>query len=85
MNWLISRYFVSKEVAIKPIKVSRLELLSTARELLRFGAPFTASLLFGMGVQFVLPVLILNALDHGPGLLPTYFSDCRPQQTQRNR
>jgi enterobacterial common antigen flippase len=63
INWLISRYFVSKEVAIKPVKVSRPELLSAAKELLRFGAPFTASMLFGMGVQFILPVLILNTLD----------------------
>jgi enterobacterial common antigen flippase len=63
MNWLISRYFVSKEVASASVEVSRPELVGAAKELLRFGAPFTASLIFGMGVQFLLPIFILNTLD----------------------
>lgn len=63
INWLISRYFVSREVPVQNVQVSRPELFSAAKELLRFGTPFTASMLFGMGVQFILPVLILNTLD----------------------
>ena len=62
----IAHYFVRRELREAPASRSlhppRREVLKAARSLLRFGLPYTASMVVGAGVQFVLPVLVLNRL-----------------------
>ncbi|MBA3691858.1 MAG: oligosaccharide flippase family protein [Acidobacteria bacterium] len=63
LNCLASYYFFKREVKTEWIAVPREKLLETINRLLRFGIPFTGSMLVGTGVQLILPILILHQLD----------------------
>lgn len=58
----ISTYALRNEVARAVIHPTYHETLMAAKALLRFGVPYTASMLVGTGVQFALPALALHAL-----------------------
>ncbi|MGH9648547.1 MAG: O-antigen translocase, partial [Bryobacteraceae bacterium] len=58
-----SRYFIHRELGAERAKASRAEALKSAWELLRFGAPFTASTLVGTGVQLALPMVVVHLLN----------------------
>lgn len=60
--WAISLYFLRRLHPHAGAQATTREILATAGELLRFGAPYTASLLVGAGVIAVLPVIVLHAL-----------------------
>lgn len=62
LNCLASYYFYKREVKIESIDVPREKLLETVKSLLRFGVPFTGSMLVGSGVQLLLPILIMRQL-----------------------
>jgi len=58
-----SRYFIHRELGAVRSKASRAESVKSAWELLRFGAPFTASSLVGAGVQLALPMVVVHLLN----------------------
>lgn len=59
-----SFYFFTREAKAEPAaRVPREKLLETVKSLLRFGIPYTGSMLVGTGVQLILPTLILLALN----------------------
>jgi O-antigen/teichoic acid export membrane protein len=60
-GWLAARTVVLRELG--PVAASsRIQVLGAARTLLRFGFPFTLSMIAGQLVQFLLPGLILHEL-----------------------
>jgi PST family polysaccharide transporter len=63
LNCAASYYFFRREVKVEPIRVPRAKLLETINRLLRFGLPYTGSMLVGTGVQLILPTIILHQLD----------------------
>jgi PST family polysaccharide transporter len=60
--WMISAYFLRREVG--PVRVQPMlrDVQRMAWSLLRFGAPFTVSMLVGTGVQLALPIIVLHLL-----------------------
>ncbi|HZS07217.1 MAG TPA: oligosaccharide flippase family protein [Blastocatellia bacterium] len=62
VGWIVSRYFLRRETGQGPRLLISREVLGTASSLLRFGAPYTASMLVGTGVQLALPILVLHRL-----------------------
>lgn len=61
-NCLTSYYFYKREIIIESIAVPREKLFETLKSLLKFGIPFTGSMIVGTGVQMILPILILHYL-----------------------
>lgn len=55
-------FFTRREVPRFWAVVERSDLIETVRSLLRFGAPYTASMIVGSGVVMILPSLILHEL-----------------------
>ena len=64
-SWAASRYFLWREVGPAPARPTRRDVLTATWSLLRFGGPFTASMMVGGGVQLVLPILVLHVLGKG--------------------
>jgi enterobacterial common antigen flippase len=62
MSWAVAFYFVRKEVPSVRVAPTRQEVFQAAGSLLRFGAPYTASMLVGAGAQLVVPFLVLHSL-----------------------
>lgn len=62
VNWLVSLYYVSQRAPRPRVHVPFREALKSARSLLAFGAPYTASMIAGSGVVLALPVLVLHNL-----------------------
>ncbi len=62
-SWGAARYFLLREVGRAQVHASRRDALKAAWSLLRFGGPFTASMLVGTGVQLVLPMVVLHLLS----------------------
>jgi O-antigen/teichoic acid export membrane protein len=60
-GWLAVRFVVLREVG-PVVKVPSEQVNAAAKTLLRFGGPFTLSLVFGQVVQQLLPSLILHEL-----------------------
>jgi antigen flippase len=60
--WAVSAYYVHRLQPPSDLRPNRKEAFAAAAGLLRFGAPFTASLLVGAGVLTTLPVIVLHAL-----------------------
>ncbi len=63
INWGVSTYFVRREMSPVPTRPAREEVTRAIRSLLRFGAPYSASQMVGVGVQFILPAVILHSLS----------------------
>lgn len=63
VSWGVSRYFVRREVGPIRTRPERRQSFKAAWELLRFGGPFTASMMVGSGVQLVLPMVVLHLLS----------------------
>ena len=61
-GWAVTRYFLEREVEHAPVHLSYEEVSAAARSLLRFGAPYTASMLVWTVVQLAIPALVLHAL-----------------------
>lgn len=61
--WAVSAYFLRRFEPRPKLEVSWQEVVKEARGLVRFGAPYTASLLVGAGVLMAMPVLVLHAFD----------------------
>lgn len=62
INCLTNLYFSKTELKKSFIPVASKKLKETSAGLLRFGIPFTASMLVGTGIQLILPSLILHQL-----------------------
>jgi O-antigen/teichoic acid export membrane protein len=62
VNYCVSGYFLRREVGAAISRPTRREVAGAAWSLLRFGAPYTASLLVGTGVQLAMPALISHTL-----------------------
>jgi PST family polysaccharide transporter len=58
----ISTYYLRREIRPEAVPPARGEVARNAWALLRFGMPYTASMLVGTGVQFLLPALVLHML-----------------------
>lgn len=66
-GWAVSYYYLRRlrRAGETPrAVVARRDVFGAARELLRFGAPYTASMVVGGGVQLILPALVLHRLGH---------------------
>jgi len=61
-SWAASWYFVRHEVGCVRVRPSGCDTLKAAWSLLRFGGPFTASMLVGTGVQLIMPIVVLHLL-----------------------
>lgn len=64
VNFVVTYYFVRGRVPRPRVvaDVTRGEVWAAARSLLRFGAPFTASIFIGTGVLLLVPAMVLHAL-----------------------
>lgn len=62
-SWLASCWFLWRNVKSSPLRVSLGGALRSARSLLSFGIPFTASSAIGSGIQLALPILVLHLLN----------------------
>ncbi len=62
IGWAISTLLLRREVAPPSLRPSWALTRDAAWSLLRFGGPYTASLLVGTGIQFLFPALVLHAL-----------------------
>lgn len=60
--WLASRVFLQREAPFKSQPAQVREVVDAGRSLLRFGGPYTLSMVAGAGVQFLIPVLVLRSL-----------------------
>lgn len=60
--WLVSRFFLQREAPFTAPRIPLGDVVAAGRSLLRFGAPYTLSMVAGAGVQFLIPVLVLNTL-----------------------
>jgi PST family polysaccharide transporter len=63
VSWIVSRCFMAEAIQHPHSQLTNKQVLAAARALLRFGAPYTASMLVGTGVQLVLPVIVLHILS----------------------
>ncbi|HJR05808.1 MAG TPA: oligosaccharide flippase family protein [Pyrinomonadaceae bacterium] len=65
-SWAVSYYYLRRMRAggAPRVGVARRDAIASARELLSFGAPYTASMVVGGGVQLILPALVLHTLGH---------------------
>jgi PST family polysaccharide transporter len=61
-GWLASRYFLRRNVDPLRLRSETGDRFKAAWELLRFGGPFTASMLIGTGAQLALPMVVLHLL-----------------------
>jgi enterobacterial common antigen flippase len=62
-NLILSFYYYKKEIQITETITSFNETLESLKSLLKFGIPFTGSMLVGSGVQYLIPLLILHQLN----------------------
>jgi len=62
-SWLASRYFLGRHVPRSPSRTSLRGAIESARSLLAFGIPFTASSAVGTGVQLGLPMVVLHLVS----------------------
>ena len=60
--WLSSRYFLDHELPPLRERARAQEVIVATRSLLRFGLPYTLSMIAGTGVQLLIPVLVLKSL-----------------------
>jgi len=58
---LLAYYFMRKEIGT-PARPTTPQVRAAASTLLRFGLPYTASMLVGTGVQLLLPIMVLHLL-----------------------
>lgn len=63
VSWLVSYFFLRKEITAPRVRPTRAEVWRATRSLMQFGLPFTASVVVGTGVQLLLPVIILHQLN----------------------
>ncbi|NLG50904.1 MAG: oligosaccharide flippase family protein [Chloroflexi bacterium] len=63
LGWIVSAYFLRREIAPPATPPARGQVAEEGRALLRFGAPYAASQMVGAGVQFALPALVLHTLS----------------------
>jgi enterobacterial common antigen flippase len=61
-GWIVATYYLRRDPDTGGSRPSAAEISVAARELLRFGGPYTASMLVGTGVQFALPAIVLHTL-----------------------
>jgi antigen flippase len=61
-NWVVAGRLLRREIGPRQCRPGRTEVADAARSLLRFGIPYTASLLAGAGALLALPVLVLHVL-----------------------
>ncbi|HEY6272833.1 MAG TPA: oligosaccharide flippase family protein [Terriglobales bacterium] len=62
-SWAASGYFLHREVGRVQVRPPWSDILKAAWSLLRFGGPFTASMVIGTGVQLILPMVVLHLLS----------------------
>jgi PST family polysaccharide transporter len=62
VSWLVARHVLRKVVGPMPAHAPLTATVRAAGTLIRFCGPYTASMLFGTGVQMVLPVLVLHTM-----------------------
>ncbi|HEX8070884.1 MAG TPA: O-antigen translocase [Pyrinomonadaceae bacterium] len=63
VNWAVAAYYLRGGVPAPRTRPTLADAWRAARALLRFGGPYTASMLVGTGVQMLLPVFVLHALS----------------------
>lgn len=63
IQWILSHIFLHREVQTVQVRPTREATLRAIWSLLRFGGPYTASMMVGMGMQLLLPAVVLYMLD----------------------
>jgi PST family polysaccharide transporter len=61
-SWAAAYYFLQREIGPVRVQASQYNVRKAAWSLLRFGGPFTASMLVGTGVQLIMPIVVLHLL-----------------------
>ena len=61
--WAVSTYYLRRFIPPAGAQATWDRVLIAARELVRFGGPYTASMVVGAGVVTAMPVLVLHTLD----------------------
>lgn len=64
VTWLVAAYMLRKVVGPTPARPPLKETLQAAGSLLRFGGPYSASMMVGTCVQMALPILVLHTLGN---------------------
>lgn len=62
-GWAASEFLVRRQIGRISLRIGSRQSFNAAWSLLRFGGPYTASLLVGTGVQLVLPIVVLHLLS----------------------
>ncbi|HYP50931.1 MAG TPA: oligosaccharide flippase family protein, partial [Pyrinomonadaceae bacterium] len=74
LNSALNYFWLKREIPFPAIDVSFDEIKKAAFSFVRFGVPYTASMIVGTGVQLALPLLILNHLGaEGAGFYRAAF------------
>jgi enterobacterial common antigen flippase len=63
LGWAASRYFLYRAVGAVRIRTTFHQKLAAARKLLAFGAPYTASVMAGNGIQLAMPMVVVHLLN----------------------
>lgn len=63
VEWAVSRHYLKRETVGSSQPPTTTEVWQVGRELLAFALVCAASMLFGRGVELILPVLVLHELD----------------------
>jgi PST family polysaccharide transporter len=63
VSWVVSRYYLHREVGPIRGQAAFRDSLQSAWLLLRFGVPFAASMFVGTGVQLALPMVVVHLLS----------------------
>jgi PST family polysaccharide transporter len=62
IGWIVATYFVRRQIPRLAGSIRPSQVLRSAGSLVRFGGPYTASILVGSGVQSAMPLLVMQAL-----------------------
>lgn len=63
VSWGVSGYMLRREVGPVKVRPGRSDIFRAVQSLLRFGGPYTASMLIGTGVQLALPMVVVHLLS----------------------
>ena len=61
-SFINTRIFLKIKIKINKVKKDRRDFFIAIKKLLFFGCPYTGSILVGSGVQYILPILVLQEL-----------------------
>jgi PST family polysaccharide transporter len=58
----VTGYYYRREIGPSPVRTTWAPVVACANALIRFGVPYTGSMLVGMGIQLALPIFVVHRL-----------------------